>query len=69
MVGKQAVLDRAAALLGAGLGGWRGALGLSGVRLVPLAYHVVSDRHVPHVAHLHGYKNVAQFTAELDFLA
>ncbi len=68
MVSKQAILDQAAALLGAGLGGWRNALRLSGVGLVPLAYHVVSDRHVPHVAHLHGYKNVAQFEAELDFL-
>ncbi len=35
---------------------------------MPLVYHVVSDHHVPHIAHLHGYKTVAQFRSDIDFL-
>jgi peptidoglycan/xylan/chitin deacetylase (PgdA/CDA1 family) len=42
-------------------------------RLIPreslgLCYHVVSDEALPHVRHLYGYKNTAQFEADLVYL-
>ena len=55
--------------VGACLGGSRRSLAACGVDLLPLAYHVVSDRHLPHVAHLHPYKDIAAFKADVEFLA
>lgn len=69
MSAKQAIVNGASRLLGSRMLGWRRGLSTCGVKLVPLVYHVVSDVHVPHVAHLHGYKSVSQFGADLDFLA
>ncbi|MEO5943109.1 MAG: polysaccharide deacetylase family protein [Ferruginibacter sp.] len=31
-------------------------------------HHTVSDQHLPHIKHLYPYKNVAQFTTDLDIL-
>ncbi|HVZ84477.1 MAG TPA: polysaccharide deacetylase family protein [Terracidiphilus sp.] len=42
---------------------------LSGVRLVVPYYHMVSDRHVPHVSHLYSFRGVAAFTADAEYLA
>ena len=35
--------------------------------LVPY-YHMVSDRQIPHLSHLYPYKNLRQFSEDLDFL-
>lgn len=40
---------------------------LSGVSLVVPFYHMVSDAHVPHVSNLYRFRNVAEFTADLEF--
>jgi peptidoglycan/xylan/chitin deacetylase (PgdA/CDA1 family) len=31
-------------------------------------HHTVSDAVLPHISHLYSYKNIAQFTADLDYL-
>ena len=31
-------------------------------------HHTVSDQHLPHIAHLYAYKNVEQFTKDLELL-
>jgi peptidoglycan/xylan/chitin deacetylase (PgdA/CDA1 family) len=36
--------------------------------VIGLCYHVVSDRHLPHVRPLYPYKNIARFEADLVFL-
>lgn len=36
--------------------------------VIGLCYHVVSDRHLPHVRELYAYKSEAQFEADLLFL-
>jgi peptidoglycan/xylan/chitin deacetylase (PgdA/CDA1 family) len=38
-----------------------------GTPLVIPYYHIVSDEQVPHVKHLYRYRNVRQFTNDLDF--
>ena len=38
-----------------------------GTPLVIPYYHMVSDEQVPHVKHLYRYRNVRQFTKDLDF--
>ena len=40
---------------------------MSGVAVVMPYYHMVSDESVPHVKHLYSYRNVRQFTQDLDF--
>lgn len=40
---------------------------MSGVSVVLPYYHMVSDESVPHVKHLYSYRNVRQFTQDLDF--
>ncbi|HER09654.1 MAG TPA: hypothetical protein ENO20_12170 [Bacteroides sp.] len=39
---------------------------LSGQRTIFPFYHVVSDQHLPHIFHLYGYKNPAEFEKDLD---
>lgn len=41
---------------------------LTGRGPIIVYYHMVSDDAVPHVDHLYGYKNVGQFSEDLDFL-
>ena len=43
-------------------------IALTGKRLVLPFYHVVSNTHLPHIAHLYQYKTVAQFEQDLDWL-
>ena len=38
-----------------------------GTPLVIPYYHMVSDEQVPHVKHLYRYRNIRQFTKDLDF--
>jgi peptidoglycan/xylan/chitin deacetylase (PgdA/CDA1 family) len=40
---------------------------LSGVSLVVPFYHVVSDRHVPHVSNLYRFRSIAEFATDLEF--
>lgn len=40
----------------------------SGVKLVLPYHHVVSDEALPHIQSLYAYKNVKQFTSDLDWL-
>ncbi len=38
-----------------------------GIPVIIPYYHIVSDEQVPHVKHLYRYRNVRQFTNDLDF--
>jgi peptidoglycan/xylan/chitin deacetylase (PgdA/CDA1 family) len=42
---------------------------LSGVTLVMPFYHLVGDAYVPHVSNLYQFRTVAEFTADVEFLA
>jgi peptidoglycan/xylan/chitin deacetylase (PgdA/CDA1 family) len=42
---------------------------LSGVTLVVPFYHMVSDDHVPHVSNLYRFRSVAEFKADVEYLA
>jgi peptidoglycan/xylan/chitin deacetylase (PgdA/CDA1 family) len=42
---------------------------LSGVSLVVPFYHMVSDVHVPHVSNLYRFRNIAEFTSDVEFFA
>ncbi len=42
---------------------------LSGVALVVPYYHMVSDAYVPHVSRLYGFRNVAEFKADVEYFA
>ncbi len=46
--------------------GW--ARAFSGVSLVVPYYHIVHDDYVPHVSPLYRFRNVAEFTADVEFL-
>lgn len=47
--------------------GW--GCSLTGVSLVVPYYHMVSDAHVPHVSPLYRFRTIAEFTADVEYLA
>lgn len=41
---------------------------LTGLPLLIPYYHVVGDRHLPHVSHLYRFRTTQEFTADVEFL-
>lgn len=65
---KRVTFDLATSLLVPFLRDPNRALRKVGVNFLPLAYHIVTDAHARHIAHLHRYKSLARFEQELEFL-
>ena len=39
----------------------------SGINIIMPFYHTVSNKYLPHIKHLYNYRNIDEFTNELDF--